>query len=367
MHITRLELRDFRNCKHRVLEPSQSLTVLVGPNAAGKTNLIEAISLVATGTSFRKPKADDVVRWGADAASVSMDAEGDGSRVEVQVTTTAEGSRSWRVNGVHKRRATDATRFVPVVWFTPDDLLLVKGPADQRRSGLDGLGEQLSATYGALRRDYTRVVRHKNVLLRDGAPPDDVAPWDEQVAVLGARLHVHRRRLARRIADAASPVYAHLADGEALALTMADRCGIGCDDVSMEIEQADAEAVLRAELERRRSDERARKVALVGPHRDDIVFTIDGREARTSASQGQQRTIALAWKLGEVAVVRDVLRTPPVLLLDDVMSELDESRRAALTDLVQRDVQTFITTTNTGYFDPDLLRAALIVKVGGDS
>ena len=363
MHITRLELRDFRNCEHRVLEPSESLTVLVGPNAAGKTNLIEAVALVATGTSFRRSRSDEVVRWGADGASVSMNAEGDGSRAEVHVTMTPEGTRSWRVNGTHRRRAADATRFVPVVWFTPDDLLLVKGPADQRRSGLDALGEQLSATYGALRRDYTRVVRHKNVLLRDGASPEDVAPWDEQLAVLGARLHVHRRRLARRIADAAGPVYAHLAGGEALGLSMADRCGIGCDDVAVEVEQASAEETLRAELDRRRPDERARKVALVGPHRDDIVFTINGREARSSASQGQQRTIALAWKLGEVAVVRDVLRTPPVLLLDDVMSELDESRRAALTDLVQRDVQTFITTTNTGYFDPGLLRSALVVPV----
>lgn len=367
MRISRLRLRDVRNYTHWEMQPDSALTVFVGPNAVGKTNIIEAIQLIATGSSFRNPRWEEIVRWGAPSASVSMTAEGDGSHAEVELQVDAEGSHTWRVGGSVKKRVTDACRFVPVVAFTPDDLALVKGPAEQRRSALDSLGEQLSATYGALRRDYARVVRQRNALLREGAPQADLEPWDEQLIRLGSRLHVHRRRLARQVLDEASEIYAHLAGGESMGVRMCDRCGLGGDDLSIEISGEVADTALRVEIDRRRHDERARGVSLVGPHRDDIAFLVGGRNARAFASQGQQRTIALAWKWAEVVVVTRILNKTPVLLLDDVMSELDESRRGALTDLVQRDVQTFITTTTTGYFDPALLRAARVVSLGGAS
>lgn len=363
MRITQLELRDFRNYTHWQMRPDSALTVFAGPNAIGKTNIIEAIQLVATGASFRNPRWEDVVRWGTAGAMVGMAADGDGSHADVQVKIDATGAKTWAVGGVRKRRTVDACRYVPIVAFTPDDLSLVKGPAEQRRSALDTLGEQLSPPYGALRRDYGRVVRQRNTLLRDGAPQADVDPWSNQLVRLGARLHTHRRRLARQVLDAAAPIYTHLASGEALEVRMCDRCGISEADLTTEVEVAAAEVALTAELERRNADERTRGVSLAGPHRDDVTFLVGGKDARSFASQGQQRTIALAWKWAEVVVVQTILRKTPVLLLDDVMSELDEARRGALTDLVQRDVQTFVTTTTTGYFDPALLREARVVDL----
>jgi DNA replication and repair protein RecF len=238
VRITRLELRDFRNCEHRVLEPSATLTVLVGPNAAGKTNIIEAVSVVASGSSFRRAHWDEVVRSGATEAAVQMSAEGNGSHTEVQVRIHADGHRDWLLNGVHKRRASECTRFVPVVSFTPDDLLLAKGSAELRRGMLDALGEQLSVTYGALRRDYARVVRQRNSLLREGASPVEIAPWDEQLAGLGARVHTHRRGLARRVLAAARPIYEQLAGGETLSARMVERCGLGSDDITLDIDRA---------------------------------------------------------------------------------------------------------------------------------
>jgi DNA replication and repair protein RecF len=365
VHISRLELRDFRSYHEWTIEPDSALTVFAGPNAVGKTNIIEAIQVIATGSSFRGPRWEDVVRWGEERATISMVADGEGSHAEVDLTIDASGTRAWRVGGVNRRRAAEATRIVPVVTFTPDDLALVKGPAEQRRSTLDALGEQLSATYGALRRDYTKVIRQRNALLRDEGPQAALEPWDTQLVALGARLHVHRRRLARRILDAVAPIYVHLAGGESLDVRMCDGCGIKQGDLNDEVETSGVEAAIQAELDRRRSDERARKVSLVGPHRDDVTFLINGRDARSYASQGQQRTISLAWKWAEVVVVTAVLSRTPVLLLDDVMSELDEARRGALTDLVQREVQTFVTTTTTGYFDPTLLRRAQVVTLGG--
>ncbi|MRS13232.1 MAG: DNA replication/repair protein RecF, partial [Actinobacteria bacterium] len=365
MRITRLELQDFRGYRKWEIEPDSALTVFTGPNAVGKTNVIEAIQVVATGASFRNPQWDEVIRWGARSAAIRMITEGDGSHAEVELRIERGARRTWVVGGAPKRRATDACRFVPTVVFTPDDLAIVKGPAEQRRSALDALGEQLSATYGALRRDYARVVRQRNTLLRSAAPAADLAPWDGQLVRLGGRLHSHRRRLARKVVEAASPMYAHLAAGEVLDAKMFDRCGLDEHDLTVEPVAEEVEQALRAELDRRRDDERARGVSLAGPHRDDIVFDVDGRDARTFASQGQQRTIALAWKCAEVAVMTGVLKKTPVLLLDDVMSELDEARRGSLTDLVQRDVQTFITTTNTGYFDRGLLKRARVVTLGG--
>lgn len=366
MHITRLELRDFRCYREWIVEPHHALTVFVGPNAIGKTNIIEGIQLIATGASFRNPEWPEVVRWGAEQALIKMSAEGEGSRVDVELRVGTDGSRGWKVGGIPKRRKTDATRFVPTVVFTPDDLLLVKGPAEQRRSTTDTLGEQLSATYGALRRDYLRVIRQRNILLREEASPAEIEPWDDQLVSLGARLHVHRRRLIQRVSNAASPVYGILAPGETLSLSITDRCGTQVLREDQRCDAASVERTLATELERRRPDERSRKTTAVGPHRDDIVFLVNGKDARAYASQGQQRTIALAWKWAEVAVVSDVLRKTPVLLLDDVMSELDETRRRALTGLVQQDVQTFITTTSTHYFDPALLTASHVITLGAE-
>jgi DNA replication and repair protein RecF len=151
-----------------------------------------------------------------------------------------------------------------------------------------------------------------------------------------------------------------MADGEVLGYDYMDRCGIK-DYTTID---ADSAAVaIQAELKNRAHEEHLRNVTLVGPHKDDILLTIQGRDARSFGSQGQQRTIALAWKLAEVELVEEVLRRKPVLLLDDVMSELDAKRRAALSEVVTSEIQTIVTTTNTGYFTPKTLKNAKVVEI----
>jgi DNA replication and repair protein RecF len=364
VHITRIGLRDYRNLESFELSPESALTVLVGPNGAGKTNTIEAIQILCTGSSFRNPVWEDLVRWGSGTANVYMAVEGESSPLTVNLRISRSGSRIWKVNDITKRRLSDATRFVPVVVFTPDDLSMVKGSAEQRRASIDALGEQLSVVYGSLRRDYARVVRQRNKLLRDGTTPEALRPWSAQLVALGARLHTHRRRLLRRVADSMRPAYARLSGGEELEVLMEDRCGVGVSVVDTDIDHETVAGCMDEQISTRSAQEIERRVSLVGPHRDDVVFTIGERDARSFASQGQQRTLALAWKLAEVEVVRSVMSKTPVLLLDDVMSELDQDRRAALTAVMQQDIQTFVTTTNTGYFDPALLRSAVVVDMG---
>ncbi|GAB4286106.1 MAG: DNA replication/repair protein RecF [Coriobacteriia bacterium] len=363
MPITRIELTHYRNYLKWSTHPDPALTILVGPNAAGKTNVIEAVQLLTAGRSFRSPRWSDLVQWGHESGSAAIELERDESVARIEMTVTAEGNRSYAINGKTTRRVADATRVLPCVTFTPDDLSLSKGPSENRRVAIDDLGEQLSRTFGSLRRDYMKAVRQRNRALRDGESQVTIDALAEQIASLGARLVVHRRRLLARVEDHAAAIYARLSGGETLSFRYADRCGLGGTSHREEISAEAATACLLGEFERRSDDERSRKITLAGPHRDDVVFLVDGNDARAFASQGQQRTIALAWKWAEVRVIEAVAHRKPVLLLDDVMSELDEERRAALTGLVQEDIQTFITTTNTGYFDPGLLSDAGIVTI----
>lgn len=364
MRIEALELKDFRNYEGLLLEPGRALTVLVGPNAVGKTNIIEALQLVTSTLSFRRPRCEDLVRWDAEEARVSMRARRGNRRLETTLQITPDGKRAYTVNGQAKKRLSDVAGLLPSVVFTPDDLDMGKGPSERRRAAIDDLGEQISATYGSLRRDYAKVVRQRNALLRDGGPEAHSAVWEERLVALGSSLLAHRERLLARVMASAAAAYAGMADGEALTWEYADRCGLQAEREAGALTQHEAAAAMRTALENRRAEERRRMVTLVGPHRDDIVFFVGGREARTYASQGQQRTVALAWKLAEVQVVHDVLRRRPILLLDDVMSELDADRRAALSSLVTADTQTFVTTTNLGYFSPELLEGATIVELG---
>ncbi len=364
MVVSSLALADFRNYDRFELTPHPALTVLVGPNAVGKTNIVEALQLVTTAASFRRPRWEDLVRWGCPEARVSMRAE-DGARVlEVTLDITADGGHVFRVNGQVQRKAGGVAGRLPSVTFTPDDLGLVKGPSERRRASIDDLGGQLSPAYASLRRDFGRAVRQRNALLKEPDHGTQMEAWDEQAITLGARLLTHRLRLLARVMSEAARRYSALAAGETLSWSYDDRCGIpkGADPETLSA--AECEDAIREEMRRRAAEERRRAVTLVGPHRDDIVFLVDGREARVFSSQGQQRTASLAWKLAEVTLIEEVLRCRPLLLLDDVMSELDTDRRAALAELITGHTQAFVTTTNLGYFDPETLRNAVVVELG---
>lgn len=359
MHIVSLSLRGFRSYPEFRLAPARNVTVLVGPNAAGKTNALEAVCLSCTGSSFRRMSPADAVSWGAERATVEVEAEGEGGPVSLRLDVSSDGSRSWRVNGKQKRSASALAGIVPVVSFTPEDLGLVKAGAEVRRDSLDAFGSMLAASYGRAVREYGRTLRQRNALLREGTEDDlQAGAWDDRLVETGARLTDLRRRLLARLEPHAVEAYAAVG-GEDLAISYVSRTALpeahGAESVA---------GALRAALSERRTEERVRRTTLVGPHRDDVGFSVSGRDARAFASQGQQRTAVLAWKLAQVAVVREVAGKTPVLLLDDVMSELDEARREALTVLVQTDVQAFITTANLGYFSEALLGSALVVEVG---
>lgn len=363
MRIGSVCLSDFRNLRSFEFMPGPGVTVLTGRNAAGKTNALEAIALVTSGASFRRSEWRDLVRQGRDVAAVTMAAEGETGRVDVALQVSIDNTRTWTINGKTRRSGAGLARLVPSVVFTPDDLQLVKGSADVRRAALDSLGAALSEAYARSVKEYARSVRQRNALLREeGGSVSELGVWDQRVAELGGRLTASRGRLLARLAPMAAAAMKEVS-GEGFSVSYEDKAGLGDDVVNGAEAGPIAESIIRA-LEARRAEELARGVTLVGPHRDDIILRIGQSGSRTMASQGQQRTAVLAWKLAEVALVREVTGRRPVVLLDDVMSELDEARREALTVLAGSGNQTIITTTNLGYFSDPLLAGAAVVEVG---
>lgn len=368
-----LSVAGYRSFASFDLELSDAVTVLVGHNAVGKTNLIEALQLLTSGRSFRKPSPRELVRSGDDRCSLKLSLEGEGRLIDLACTVESGKRTFWR-NG-KRCRAAGVRGVVPSVLFCPDDLDMVKRGARLRREALDGFGVQLNESYAQLSSTYERTVEQRNSLLKEAyCTPGLLDAWNESIASTGAALTVHRLSLLARVREHLVRVYAGLAGGERADVAYAPSWGEEGETVALDggvgssradrIEQVRCR--LAAALTDRAAEELRRGITLVGPHRDEILFSIDGRDARTYASQGQQRSLVLAWKIAEVEVTREILGRPPLLLLDDVMSELDERRRAAFLALVGGGVQTVITTTNLGYFDDAALARAKVVRIGDE-
>ncbi len=374
-----LSVARYRNFTSYDLALDEGLTVLVGRNAVGKTNLIEALQLLTTGRSFRKSSPSDLVQAGGEACVLSLTLEGDGRVIDTGCAVN-EGKRSFTRNG-KKCRAAGVRGVLPSVLFCPDDLNMVKRGARFRRGALDDFGVQLNESYAQLASTYERSVEQRNSLLKESfCSRELLEAWSESIAATAAALTVHRLALLSRVRARMVEVYASLAAGECADIAYTPSWSDGAlsfdggsfgggsgapgeaaPDRAAQIEQV-RQRILDA-FETRADEELRRGVTLVGPHRDDISFTIDGLDARSFASQGQQRSLVLAWKIAEVEVTRDILGRPPLLLLDDVMSELDERRRAAFLEHTEDEVQTVITTTNLGYFTQETLDRAKVVTV----
>ena len=373
-----LSVRGYRNFDEFELALDPGVSVLVGRNAQGKTNLIEAVQLLTAGASFRRPCPRELLAADASAGRIALTLEGDGRRLDHACELT-ESKRCFTRNG--KRVTAAGVRgALPSVLFCPDDLDMVKRSAAVRRAALDDFGCQLNERYAHLAATYARVVEQRNNLLREGpCDPGLMEAWDESLVGAGAALARHRMALLERVRAHFRRVHAAIAPAEQADVAyVCSWDGPGEGDAADPRVSASAaarevpsvamlEGRFRDALDARRSEEARRRMTLVGPHRDEVLFSIDGRPARAFGSQGQQRTLVLAWKIAEVEVTRDILGRPPILLLDDVMSELDEGRRAAMMGFVEGGIQTVVTTTNLGYFDAAALDRAKVVRIGGEA
>lgn len=373
LKIRSIDFRNFRSYESFSLDDIGELTIFIGRNAIGKTNILEGIQLVTAATSFRHPQISQVIHDGMPAGRVSMRST-DGNRDMLTELHLETGKRRYTVNGKAKG-VSDVRGILPAVVFSPDDLNLAKGSSSVKRNAFDEVGVQLSRNYSVIGRDFEKALRYKNRLLKEEAPQPLVDAINETFVACGAQLFCYRYALYRTMSGMVAREYRDIArSGEELSLNYTPSWDYlakksGKESFSPLLEEArlsDRDAVREAiheAIARYTGEERARRRALVGPHNDKIEFLVDGKEASQFASQGQQRSIVLAWKLAEVKMVRRTLGTEPVLLLDDVMSELDSYRRDMLVGNVTAETQTFITATDLTPFNEELLKRARVVDL----
>jgi DNA replication and repair protein RecF len=322
VHVRTLWLTDFRSYTSAELDLAPGLTAVVGANGEGKTNLLEALAWLATLSSFRSAPTEALVRRGAPFAIVRALAERDGRELLVEAQLQPNGRNRVLVNRQPLRRARDLLGSLQVTVFTPDDLEIVKDGPGERRRFLDDALVALHPRNDGLRADVDKVLRQRNALLRQAAGRLDEGAaftldvWDERLSDSGEALAAARADLLERMRPVLAATYDTLAREPA--------------EVTARYDAPWRDTGLAAALRAARAADVRRGVSTVGPHRDDIVFTIEGAPARTYASQGEQRTLALALRLAVHDVVTDTSGSPPVLLLDDVFSELDPDRGAAL-------------------------------------
>ena len=345
MRIVDLQLKDYRNYESCSFAPCDGVTVLLGNNGQGKTNVLEAVYLTCTGRSHRTRQDRELIRWGADFADVKIRTERRDGSHEVEIIMPAVGKRKLKVAGQEVSRSGELLGHVTGVLFSPEDLRTVKdGPAERRRFVDMALSQLRPAYYYAMQR-YNRALKQRNELLRAAAAnPSLLATldsWDEQLAVSGAELMRHRREYVERLSKMAGETHNDIASGRE-ELKIQYRPSVDGDTV-----QDCMEALFGV----RESDAR-RMTTSVGPHRDDVAVLVDSRDVRAFGSQGQQRTAALSMRLSELNVMKEELGEWPVLMLDDVMSELDPSRRRRLLEHL-KGIQTLVTCT-----DPDDLAGA---------
>lgn len=332
MIITRIEAQQFRCIETVDWTPSAGINVISGDNAQGKTSLLEAVLYAATSKSHRTNNDAELAHHGQPGFSVAVEAR----RTDREVSLSAvwhKGQKRFKVNGVPQTRLSEILGRVHVVFFSPEDVELIKGGAAARRLFMDMELSQLEPAYLAALQRYRQALRQRNELLR--APVPDAAqiePWDEQLIRTGTLLMARRAEYVNELSAAAATAYATIAQAEPLALAYAPDAGAP--------EQLGD--VMRAAL----ASDLRRRVTSRGPHRDDIEVAIGGHAARSHASQGQQKSAALAIKLAEVALVHGRMGEYPVLMLDEVLAELDVNRARQLFHAVPHAVQCLVTTAS---------------------
>jgi DNA replication and repair protein RecF len=341
LRLLALELHDFRNLARVALAPSPGATVLVGRNGQGKTNLLEAIYLLCTLKPLRAARLAELVRFGASGARVAGDFDGPGGVRRVAVAIGPEGRTAF-LDGKPQDRLDAYFEGLAAVCFAPDDLLVVKGGPEGRRRLLDRAAFNRWPAVLAEAREYVRALRARNAALRSGAAEVEES-FRTPLVRAGARLQLRRRDLARELAPRFTQAFAEISGPGAPAAELAYRAaGVHLDGGEEEVG-----ASLAAALARRAERDRDRGYTSAGPHMDDLSLSLDGRAARAYGSQGQQRAAVLALKIAEIENLRSALGRPPLLLLDDVSSELDpEKNRFLLEYLGRLPGQSFLTTTD---------------------
>lgn len=365
MYLRTLHLQQFRNYRDQTVEFTAPKTILLGDNAQGKSNLLEAVELLATLKSHRSTSDRELILEGTKESRITAFLEREHSNLDLVINLRFGARRGITINQQPIKRHMDFLGSLNAVQFSSLDLELVRGAPEKRRSWLDTILMQIEPIYAHILQQYNQVLRQRNALLKrlqHEASLDnfyeELALWDVQLATTGSRVTRRRARVLERLAPLAQDWHTKISGKtEIFTLNYAP---------NVPIPENNPEKVQEAFLEKiqlRRIPEHRQGTSLVGSHRDDIEFLINETAAKLYGSQGQQRTLVLALKLAELKLIEEVVGEAPLLLLDDVLAELDIHRQNQLLEAIQDRFQTLITTTHLGSFDADWLHNSQILSV----
>ncbi|NEQ98361.1 MAG: DNA replication/repair protein RecF [Cyanothece sp. SIO2G6] len=373
MFLEQLHLRHFRNYEDQPIAFTAPKTILVGDNAQGKSNVLEAVELLATLRSHRGGRDRDLVQTDHSESIITARLRRLSGDTKLAMTLRNSGRRTVAINGETQKRQLDFLGVINAVQFSSLDLDLVRGGPGERRRWLDVLLVQLEPVYAHILQQYQTVLKQRNALLKQRrshltnpgttAPidPTQLALWDAQLATAGTRVIRRRARAIARLAPIAQQWH-HNISGQQEILELRYASNVAVESAA----QDDAGVIQQAflhQIKEKAIAEQYQGTSLVGPHRDEIEFLINQTPARQYGSQGQQRTLVLALKLAELILIESVISEPPLLLLDDVLAELDLKRQNQLLETIQDRFQTLITATHLGAFDAQWVQSAQILTV----
>ena len=349
MQVKKLKLERFRNYESEEFEFNSGVTVIYGDNAQGKTNVLEAVHLFSLAKSHRTHKDKEMILFGSDSGSAVLDFTACGMENRSEIIISKDARKVIKVNGITIPKISILMGRFNVVLFCPEHLALVKDQPRGRRKNLDAFISQLRPNYFSALMQYQKIIAGKNMLLgKSGnfAFEGVLDVWNEKLISVAAEILTYRYEYIKRLETVMAEVLRDISSGAEEFSMKYSSCvgdieGKSADEVKMLLSDKLAKCAAR---------EREMQKCMVGPHRDDIIFYINGKEARAFGSQGQQKTVALALKLAEVRIIREEIGEYPVLLLDDIMSELDANRREYVLSEI-RDMQVIITATDKEMFD----------------
>ena len=353
MKLKQLLLKNYRNCNEVCLNFERQKTLIIGKNAQGKTNILESIYLLSDLKSPRTSTMTDLIRFGAENFEINAIIDKNETEIELTFNYNQEKKRELKVNRV-KCSPKDFRLAVKTVLFSTKDLLLLRGTPQDRRDWLDRAISQIYPAYNERLSKYDKIRIQKNNLLKN----DDIDfklldVYNEQLVITGANIIFLRQKFLKEIENIAQEKHRAISTSESFSL-------------SYTCPENDIESIctyLKTQLQEKQAEEFGRRQACVGPHRDDIEFKINGIDAIKFASQGQQRTLVLALKLGELDIIKQKTGYSPLLLLDDVLAELDEIRQNFLLKSIENDIQTILTSVDTLLFEEDFLKNVQIYNI----
>lgn len=345
MRLSNLELLNFRNYENLSLVFEKDLVIFLGENAQGKTNVLEAIYALAMTRSHRTTHEQELIEWQKKEANVRGTIEKKSHKVLLDVCFTKKGRRT-KINHLEQKKLSSYVGQMNVILFAPEDLALVKGTPQLRRKFLDMEIGQISPVYLHNLVQYQHVLKQRNLYLKQLAETKKadelyLTILTEQLIEFGSKVLFERLQFIKKLEHWANTLHQSISQQkETLTITYDSSIELSTDSTIESIAESYQQA-----LGKTQKNERFRQVTLVGPHRDELLFFINGHNVQTYGSQGQQRTTALSVKLAEIDLMKEETGEYPILLLDDVMSELDDSRQLHLLEAIEGKVQTFLTTT----------------------